>query len=132
MLIPTIAPYRRRRGRHTRARYAPPQGPVLLEATYDPEGLIVRIRFDRAIDMSGMDGSMFVINDPTVNHAAYVGTGGAELSAPDTLRIWLGDDGAATGTQQTLTVMSGNGIRAADDLTDWPGTPPTPLPYPPA
>src|SRR5688572_23853400 len=85
MLLPAIPPFRRRRGRP--GRNAPPAPPppaalTLVEALYSDIPALIRLTFDRAIDITALDGSQITVDDGESFGTLYAATGAAVLVTP--------------------------------------------------
>jgi hypothetical protein len=132
MNTPTIIPakrrVRRKRKQGASAEPAPPVALNLVAATYDP-GLSVTLTFDRAIDVSGFNGSFVIVRDGD-NSFLYDAMGGAVLMGPNVVELTLvlveGDSSVGV----TMTVSPENGIVAVDDGGAWGGASDVELPFP--
>jgi hypothetical protein len=132
MLIVPPIPFRRRR-KPAMAQEAPPPvaGPVLTAALLvSPE--VLRLTFDRAIDIGGFDASQIDVQLPQQPGFDYewIGVGVAGRPAPQTLDVNLQKFGPPSGTQDRLTASATTGIVAADDGAPWAGVTDLPLPWP--
>ncbi len=119
---------RRSRARSKRRRSAPPAALTLVAAEYDAATL-VRLTFDRPIDIAGIVASAIVVSDGPYEAARFAGTGAAELSAPATVELPLELTGPASGPIVTLTASALNGIVAVDDGGTWAGVADVELPF---
>ena len=63
-------------------------GPVLTVAGYFPDDVIVYLTFDRAVDVSGFDGSKLSVNDPVTASQMFDGTGGAEQLSDTLIQVF--------------------------------------------
>ena len=124
MLLPTLQPFRRRHGRERAGQAAPPAPPApltLVFASFDPGLLILRLGFDRAIDLSGLVPGQLFVNDHDTD-TQYTGLGPGALIDPTTADIEM-QFLQSTGFPDTrLVATSGSGIVAVDDGGTWPGT----------
>lgn len=93
---------------------------TLVSAAFD-DGPNVTLAFDRAIDVTALDGAAVVVDDPVVTGVLYEATGGPVLLDPATVRITLNAIGDPSGTDVRLTAGAGNGIVAVDDGGAWAG-----------
>ena len=133
MLIP-VPPIFRKRTRRKKQRRAPGPTPpvalVLVSAIYDSGIPKVRLTFDRAIDLSGYDGTAVVVDDESDTFNAFQGTGGAFPIGANAVDIFLVDPTVPTGPGTTLTATAANGIVAVDDGGTWAGCISLTLPFP--
>ena len=131
MNIPTIIPAKRRvrRKRKQDASSAPPVALTLVSAIYDA-GAAVTLTFDRAIDISALDGSVVIVEDGVHSEFRYAGTVGATLLTPATVQIELAGVEEWTGPDIRLDAGTGNGIVAVDDGGTWGGVVDLELPFP--
>ena len=131
----TIPPseFRKHRGRLKQTASSsispvPPVALTLMSAAYEP-GLSVTLTFDRAIDVSGFDGSFVIVRDGP-EAFLYNASGGAVLMGPNVAELTLvlveGDESVGV----TMTVSPENGIVAVDDGGAWGGVADLSLPFP--
>jgi len=107
-----------------------PVGPLtLVEATYDP-GVSITLVFDRAIDVSGLDGNVINVDDGPTTGTIYEGLGPVTMVGPDAVEIGLFEVGPSESPGTTLTAGAGNGIVASMDETEWDGVSGLALPFP--
>jgi hypothetical protein len=117
--------HRKRRLNETAA----PAALTLVGAWFDDTGFLT-LAFDRAIDISAMDGDAMVVNAPIVTENEYVATGPAVLEDPATVRISVVEIGPASGDAVVLTAGADNGIVAVEDGAAWAGVAELELPFP--
>ena len=127
-------PFRKRRGQAKRTPPTPlPPGPAalnLVSAAFDDVAQTLTLAFDRAIEVSGMDGAAIVIDDPVFSGLRFDATGGPELLGAETVRITLVAIGDPGGSSVRMTAGAGNGIVALDDPGAWAGVTDLELPWP--
>jgi hypothetical protein len=131
--IPVIPFIRRRKRRAAQLGPPPVQELILVAAEYHPEGVDVpwvRLAFDRAINIAAINPTQIMVNDPVTSGTLLMGGGSAQLIAPATVQVELGDYDPASGTQLLLSVSTTNGIVAADDASAWEGVTNLELPFP--
>ena len=113
----TIPPAKRASHR-TKVRPAtvtPPPAPlVLVSATYDPDGPIVYLTFDRAVDVSGVDPTVFSVKDGD-NGVEMLGFLAAGQNDPTQCYVPMHSVGPYAGAGVTATVGPANGIAAVAD-----------------
>jgi hypothetical protein len=128
LLIPTIPFIGKRRKPQT----PPPAALTLVEASYSTDdGALVRLKFDRAIDIAGIDESQIGVKDGLSLHQQLVGNaGGVVVIDPQTIDVYLVASGAYAGADQLLTATGATGIVAVDDGGTWAGVSDLALPYP--
>ncbi len=126
ILVPII-PFIRRRRRKPIA--SPGPAALTLVAAYYDAATLVRLTFDRPIDIAGIVASAIVVSDGPYEAARFAGTAAAELSAPATIELPLELTGPASGPIVTLTASALNGIVAVDDGGTWAGVTDVELPF---
>jgi hypothetical protein len=119
----------RRRQEGSSPTPAPPAPLVLVSATFDPDGPIIYLTFDRAVDVSGVDTAVFEVLDGD-NNSDFVGFEGAGQNDPTQCYVPMHSAGPYSGTGATATVGAGNGIVAVDDGGTWEGVADLGLPWP--
>ena len=102
---------------------------MLVSATYDV-GTSVRLTFDRAINIAGLNALAFSVDDAADSGNAYSGGGGAILAGAASVDVFLVDPTPPVGPGTTLSVTAANGIVASGDGGTWPGVLDLPLPFP--
>ncbi|MEA2734154.1 MAG: hypothetical protein QOE14_605 [Humisphaera sp.] len=135
--LPLPRPRRRKRDRSlkTLAPYVPPAPPpppaalVLVGAEYATAST-VRLTFDRAIDISALNGPAVVVDDGADTGNAYRGTGYAVLVTPASAELDLVLLGPASGSGTTLSATAASGIVAVNDGGTWAGVISVALPLP--
>jgi hypothetical protein len=135
ILIPPAT--RKSRGRPAGTTAAPtptpPPAPLVLaaaELTVDPENnAFVRLSFDRAIDVAGLDPSQITVDDEPGAGWAYAGTGVSSIPDPQSVIVALAITVPASGDTR-LNATNATGIVAVDDGGTWAGATDLPLPYP--
>jgi hypothetical protein len=90
----------------------------------------VRLTFDRAIDISALNGPAVVVDDGADTGNAYRGTGYAVLVTPASAELDLVLLGPASGSGTTLSATAASGIVAVDDGGTWAGVISVALPLP--
>ena len=128
VITPAI-PFRRQR-----VRRIPPPPPValtLVSAALEGEGdLVLRLTFDRAIDLDALDASQVSVNDGGGTGLAYAGADVDDTPEPQAVVLTLAETGPAVPGTTTLSASSATGIVAADDGGTWAGVTALELPYP--
>lgn len=134
MLTPALQPYRKRRARATgtkSATPAPPAALVLQSAemiNFEPP--VLRLRFDRAVDTTGIDVGQITVNYPSGPGFEYVGEEVTAAPDPETFDLAMTENGSATGSQDVLNATAATAIVAVDDGGTWGGANELLLPYP--
>jgi hypothetical protein len=83
--------------------------------------LTLTLTFDRAIDISGMDGSQISVADH-VEGNSFTAEGSPTVTDPASVQIGLTYAGPVdVGTEVLLNAAAGNGIVAVDDGGAWAG-----------
>ena len=118
-----------RRARAADAPAAPPAPLTLVFASFDPGLLILRLGFDRAINISGLNPGQLFVNDHDTD-TQYTGLGPGALIDPSTADIEMQELQAMGFPDTRLVATSGNGIVAVDDGGTWPGVFDLLLPFP--
>ena len=130
MLLIKNIPFIPRRKRRAQPPPTPPGVPLALdEAEYDPDTTTLRLVFSRAIDISGLVGSAFVVADGVVQGYRFH-VASATLDGPATMVAQLAEFTGEVEPVITLTASAGTGIVATDDGGTWPGVEGLQLPYP--
>ena len=101
---------------------------MLVSATYDVK-TSVTLQFDRAIDISALDGSQIKVSDDSVP-GEFIATGTVTLLDPQTVRIRLNNFDSTSGPGVHLNVSADSGIVAVDDGAAWGGVTDLVLPFP--
>lgn len=128
-MFPSIIPAKRR-VRRRRGGAESTGAPVLVAASFNMGAVYtVTLAFDRAIDVSGIDGAAIVVDDALFDKLRFTATGAIEVLSASSLRIELIEAGEDTGTGQTLTASADNGIVAVHGRLPWPGVSDLPLPF---
>ena len=126
----TITRPPRHRRRKSIGPATPPVALTLLEASFDEGGPSVRLGFDRAIDIGGLNGSAIIVDAGNVTGTRYVATGSATLDGPNAVVIGLVATIPSGSPDTLLDATAGNGIVAIDDGGLWSGATDLVLPYP--
>ena len=123
-----LTPPRRRVILTTKQAPTPVTNPLILTAADWEPGVSITLTFDRAIDVSAMDGSQIQVVDGTGTGFLYAATGEAEMVTPTTIVIGLNvlEDSFDTGPR--LNASASNGIVASDDEAAWAGIENAPIP----
>ena len=130
MLLIKNIPFIPRRKRRAQPQPTPPGVPLALdEAEYDPDTTTLRLVFSRAIDISGLVGSAFVVADGVVQGYRFH-VASATLDGPATMVAQLAEFTGEAEPVITLTASAGTGIVATDDGGTWEGVEGLQLPYP--
>src|SRR5688500_1238997 len=90
-LPPAILPTKRRirrKGMRAATSTAAALTLVAAELVFDA-GAVVRLTFDRAIDVAGLDASQVTVDDADGSAFAYVGVGAGALAGPATVVVTL-------------------------------------------
>lgn len=105
---------------------------TLVAASYQgtDEPFYVTLQFDRAIDITGIDGSQITLKDGEINGRVYQGTGSTSLTGPATVQVELVDVGPYETTETLLTATDSTGIIASDDGGGWGGCTNLEIPFP--
>ena len=124
----------KRRGGFRPRAVAPPAPPAQLllvaaELLLAPAAR-VRLTFDRAVDVAGLDPSQISVDDPDTSGLAYVGTGVYDTPGPVSVSIALLAVGPATAGVTVMDATGNTGIVAVDDGGSWDGIPGQTLPFP--
>jgi hypothetical protein len=134
MLIRTPPKYvKRHRPLKKKPQFGPPPAVLtLVEASYSTDdGALVRLKFDRAIDIAGIDEGQIGVRDGLFLHQQLVGNaGGVVVIDPQTIDVYLTATGAYAGADQLLTATGATGIVAVDDGAAWAGVSDLALPWP--
>src|SRR3954464_11441805 len=134
MMTPAIPQYRKRRVPAKKARFGPPPptAPTLVAATYfsDPEPARLRLQFDRAIDVSAMDGHAIVVQDGDDQARRFFASGPLVMLDPATVEINLVSAGGWGDEGIFLVATASNGIVAVGDGAEWAGVTELALPFP--
>ena len=108
----------------------PPVALTLVAAEFHSAGSPwLRVTFDRAVDIAGIDVAAFYVNDDNSDEA-YGGTGTATLVSAAQVQVSMVIVHAATGPGTQLTVGADSGIVAVDDGGTWAGVTVLALPFP--
>lgn len=128
LIIPP--PKRKKRGPpNPQAEKKPPAALTLVSATFDPDGYIIYLTFDRAVDVSGVVFTAFEVKDGD-NGSDFVGSGAAGQNDPTQCNVPMQSAGPYSGTDVTATAGAGNGIIAINDGGLWAGAADLVLPFP--
>ncbi len=130
---PTFTPAPRRVHRRRKQGASSPPAPAaltLLEAAYDEVAQTLRLTFDRAIDVAGLDGGQIVVDDGAITGTRYEAVGPATLDGPAAVVIGLLELGPTEDPGTLLSAGAGNGIVAIDDGGTWAGVTDLALPFP--
>ncbi len=132
MLKPTAPPFRKRRKPAEKKRPAPAPAATLtlVEAAYDEVAQTIRLTFDRAIDIAGLDGTQIVVDDGAITGTRYEAVGTATLDGPAAVVIGLLELGPSEDPGTLLSAGAGTGIVAVDDGGTWSGVTDVALPFP--
>jgi hypothetical protein len=99
-----------------------PAALVLESAVYNWGSNWVRLTFDRAVDIAGIDVSAVSVQNRIDTETTYSGTGTATAVSAVTVQVPLTPTGPSSiGVTNLLTVTAANGIIADDDGGTWPG-----------
>jgi hypothetical protein len=130
MLLPLPANFRRKRKLPGAAAEAPAALLSLLSAAYDWTEPALFLVFDRAVEISAIDGAVIIVEDAQINFFKYDGGGGAELTGPATVKVLLVPIDDAAGAGVRLSAPATTGIIAVDDGGTWAGAAELALPWP--
>ena len=115
--------------RRPRASDAVSVGPFTLVSAVCDESPSLTLVFDRPIDVSAIDVSLFRVDDAVLGFT-YVGHDAAIVVSPTTVQILLSGIEEYAGPGVILTAAAGNGIVAADGGAAWAGVAGLALPFP--
>lgn len=128
MLLFPPSEFRKRAGRPKRK--APPVALTRVAAYYEPATL-VRLTFDRAIDVSSVDGNAILVFDGASENERFKVDAPGELVGPATVEFSLIALGAWAGPADVrLDATAATGIVAAEDGGTWSGVTGLVLPFP--
>ena len=132
MLLPAPPLYPRKRRRQPKAaRYVVPVAPTLVSASLEGEGdVLVRLTFDRAVDVAGIVPAQVTVNDGGGTGLAYAGAGLDDTPSPEQLVLSLAETGPAAPGATTLSASGATGIVAVDGGAAWAGVTELELPFP--
>jgi hypothetical protein len=119
----------RRRARAADPSPPPPRPLTLVSASFDVGLLILRLGFDRPIDISGLIAGPFVVNDHDTD-TQYGGQGSGVLIDPTTLDVEMTEIQSMGFPDTRLFTTGPTGIVAADDGGTWAGVMDLLLPFP--
>ena len=102
---------------------------VLVWATYEPDGPAINLRFDRAIDIDGIDVTQFTVLDGTEIGCRWTGYASTRIDV-DWVQVQLLRGADYSGPDVVMTAGPGNGIIASDDGAAWEGVTDLVLPWP--
>ena len=102
---------------------------MLVAATYDEFAPSVTLGFDRAISITGLDGSNILVRDGDTAQMMWSATGAAVQDATNTVRITLEPVEGDSTPGVMLIAGPGSGIVAVDDGGEWGGASEA-LPFP--
>ena len=132
MITISPPPYRKSK----RIKFPPPVAPppvalVLVEAVYPFQTLeVLRLRFDRAINIAELDGTQIIVNDGFIEGQLCEATGPATLLDARTLRVGVVAIPGPIMPNLLLTATGASGIVAVDDGGAWAGVTNLQLPFP--
>src|SRR5438105_1427438 len=126
--LPTIIPGPRRVRRKRRSGAAAQPALVLVSASYDVKTSI-DLEFDRAIDVSALDGTQIKVSDDSVP-GPFTAPGTVTMLDPQTVRIRINNFDSSSGPGVHLNASADNGIVASDDGAAWGGVTDLELPFP--
>ena len=131
MLIRVPPKYRRK---PLKPRVRPPSQagpPVLVAAEFDVEFTgLVRLTFDRAIDISAIAGGQILVDDPVTTTTLYNCSASATLVSPEIVQMEVVAQEVSSGSVVSLTASPSNGIKSAGDGSAWAGVIDLELPFP--
>lgn len=134
MLVPYVPQLRGRR-RPTRRKPpaplppAPPVALTLVFASFDAGLAILRLGFDRPINISALAAGQLIVNDHD-SDTQYGGQGAGVLIDPTTVDVEVFEIQAMGFPDTRLTTIGPTGIVAVDDGGTWPGVIDLLLPFP--
>src|SRR4051812_8121082 len=130
LIIPPLPSRRHRKGGPSAP---PPVAALVLAAAaliVDSENnVFVRLTFDRAIDVGGLDAAQVTVDDESGAGWAYAGTGVASTPDASSVIIALAITVPASGVTR-LNATNATGIVAVDDGGTWGGATDLGLPFP--
>ena len=126
--------FHHRKGTEKRNDAAPGPTPgaplVLVAGFYQADESYVMLSFDRAVDISAIDGSKIRVDDPFDGMCSYLAKGYAQQISDTMIQLGLVEDGPSSASDVVLNVTAGNGIVAVDDGGLWAGVVNQSLPFP--
>ena len=109
---------------------APPLTLAAADLEFDGGGdRVLRLTFDRAIDVADLDGSQITVEDTAETGFIFAGTVAVALPTPQSVVVGLTPTGSAEGPTD-VTATASTGIVAADDGGTWAGVTDLELPFP--
>jgi hypothetical protein len=132
MFIPTnYLPAQQRVHRKRRGTTRTTPTLTLIQAVYPTESSgEMFLKFDRAIDISALDGTQIIVKDGIDLGAICQATGPAELTDPNVVQLLLVSIGDYSTPNRLLTATGASGIVAVDDGGVWGGVTDLVLPWP--
>lgn len=109
--------------------YGPPAPLTLVFASFDAITAILRLGFDRPIDIGGLVANQLIVDDGD-SGTRYGGIGAGTLFDPATVDVDLSELEAGSFPDTRLDAGAGSGIVAADDGGTWHGVTDRLLPFP--
>ena len=128
LLFPSSA-FRKRRVRTQRKPPAPPVALMLVSASFDAGLVILRLNFDRPINISGLSAGQLIVNDHDTD-TQYGGQGAGMLIDPTTVDVEMTELQSMGFPDTRLTTIGPSGIVAVDDGGTWAGVVDLLLPFP--
>ena len=107
--------------------------PVLVAAELEfSGGPALRLTFERAIDVAGLEPSQVTVNDGGAGGTGLAYEAGAvdDTPTPESVVLLLAEDGLAAPGATTMTAAGGAGIVAAAGGAAWAGVTGLALPWP--
>jgi hypothetical protein len=116
--------------KHVQFGAPPVQALTLVAASYDSEvGPTLRLTFDRAIDISELDGTQIIVEDNASLQLKFNATGGAVLETPTRVALPMHEIDSSEGAGDILDATANSGIVASDDGGTWAGVEDVELPF---
>ena len=128
MLTPTPLPFRRRRGRPRRPA-PPPLALALVGASFSDVTTILRLTFNKPVDVSGIFPGNLVVDDGA-SGTQWEGQGPVTLVNPSTVEVGMFEVQAQAYPDTRLNAQAPTGIVAVEDGEAWAGISALLLPFP--
>jgi hypothetical protein len=103
---------------------------MLVAAYYDENVGVLRLQFDRAINIAALNGAAITVRDGTWDQTTYNGVSDVSVIDPQTIDLTLVPVGSWSVNEETLTATAHSGIVAVNDGGTWPGVTNLTLPFP--
>ena len=130
MILPAIPIFRRRRQsvRRTPPQPAPPAALMLVGASFSAATMILRLTFNKPVDVSGIFPGNLTVNDG-VSGARWEGVNPTPVD-PSTVDVEMSQFAVQAYPDTRLNTIQPTGVVAVDDAQEWPGVVNLLLPFP--